>query len=80
MNRPKRPCYYCGLFQSQIARHLKRRHKDEDLIRSVLNGSKKKHDEIIDYVRKLGMDKHNKIELGKEKPCIQRERRPAQNS
>ena len=22
------------------------------------------------------MDKHNKIELGKEKPCIQRERRP----
>ena len=62
------------------ARHLKRKHNDEDLIQSALNGRKKRHDEIIDHVRKLGMDKHNKIELGKEKPCIQRERRPTKNN
>ena len=75
MNRSQRSCCYCGLLQSQIARHLKRKHRDEDLIQSALNGTKKRH-EIIDHVSKLGMDKHNKIELGKEKPCIQRERRP----
>ena len=80
MNCPKRPCYYCGLLQSQIARHLKRKHKDEDLIQTAINGGKKRHDEIIDHVRKLGMDKYNKIELGKEKPCIQRERRPTKNN
>ena len=68
MNRPQRPCYYCGFLQSQIARHLKRKHKDEDFIQSALNRSKKRHNEIIYHVRKLGMDKHNKIELGKEKP------------
>ena len=68
MNCPKRPCFYCGLLQSQIARHLKRKHKDKDLIQPTLNGSKKRHDEMIDHVRKLVMDKHNKIELGKEKP------------
>ena len=30
--KPKRPCYYCGEEQSQLVRHLKRKHKTEDAV------------------------------------------------
>ena len=42
MNHPKRPCYYCGLLQSQIATHLKSKYKDEDVTQSALSNSKKR--------------------------------------
>ena len=55
MHRPRRASYYWRLTQTQIARHLKRRHEDKDLNRSALNVSKVRHDKIIYYVCKLGI-------------------------
>ena len=65
MHRPRRASYYWGLTQTQIARHLKRRHEDKDLNMSALNVSKVRHGKIICYVYKLGMNKYNKIEFRK---------------
>ena len=37
--KPKRPCYYCGE-ESQLVRHLKRKHKMEDAVVAALKLSK----------------------------------------
>ena len=37
--KPKRPCYYCGE-ESQLVRHLKRKHKMEDAVVATLKLSK----------------------------------------
>ena len=41
---------------------------------------KKGHDEILENIRKLGMDKYNQKELGKTNPNLERERRSKQVS
>ena len=66
--------------QSQLARHLKRKPRDEKLVRSAIMADKKSHDEILENIRKLGMDKYNQKELGKTNPILERERRSKQVS
>ena len=78
--RPKRPCYLCGIEQSQIVRPLKRKHRNEKLVQLALCVDKKQHNSIMDNLRKIGIDKCNQVELGKTNPIIQRERRPAKHS
>ena len=39
--------------QSHLARHLKRKHRDENLVRSVIMADRKGHDEFLENIRKL---------------------------
>ena len=52
--KPKRPCYYCSGEQSQLVRHLKRKHKMEDAVVAAL-----KQHRAFEKIRKDGILKMN---------------------
>ena len=41
-NKPKRPCLYCGVFHSQLVRHLKRKHLNEEAVAAAIKLPKAK--------------------------------------
>ena len=59
--RPKRPCVYCGQMQSQLARHLRRHHKNEKAV-SELTTMKDDKDKnfVFSRIRKSGILRENK--------------------
>lgn len=67
--RPKRKCFYCQTLQSNLKKHLFRKHKDQDLIKDAITGGTK-HDEarVVDYLLKAAMfdDNCQKEKAGEE--------------
>lgn len=53
--RPKRKCFYCGTFQSNLKKHLFRRHKGEDQIKEALKGTEHDQTRIVDYLLKAAI-------------------------
>ncbi|KAK3767970.1 hypothetical protein RRG08_059689 [Elysia crispata] len=57
--KPKRPCYYCGEEQSQLVRHLTRKHKMEDAVVAALKLPKMEQRRAFEKIRKDGILKMN---------------------
>ena len=57
--KPKRPCYYCGEEQSQLVRHLTRKHKMEDAVVAALKLPKMEQRRAFEKIRKDGIFKMN---------------------
>ena len=72
--KPKRPCYYCSAEQSQLVRHLKRKHKMEDAVVAALKLPKMEQHRAFEKIRKDGILKMNVSLMGKGHNLI-RERR-----
>ena len=48
-----RPCSFCGMMQSNLIRHLKTVHKEEDEVKQGNNApTKSERDQIFDRIRK----------------------------
>ncbi|KAK3777984.1 hypothetical protein RRG08_038780 [Elysia crispata] len=59
--KPKRPCYYCGEEQSQLVRHLTRKHKMEDAVVPALKLPKMEQRRAFEKIRKDGILKMNNV-------------------
>ncbi|KAK3700099.1 hypothetical protein RRG08_014107 [Elysia crispata] len=59
--KPKRPCYYCGEEQSQLVRHLTRKHKMEDAVVAALKLPKMEQRRAFEKIRKDGILKMNNV-------------------
>lgn len=57
--RPKRPCIFCGIFQSQLVRHMEKKHGDEPLVKSGLELPAKEKIRYFHGLRKKGIYKYN---------------------
>ena len=57
--KPKRPCLYCGVFNSQLPRHLKRKHQNEEAVAAALKLPKVEQSNAFAYIRKSGIYKYN---------------------
>lgn len=77
-SRPKRPCLYCGTMQSQLARHLKRKHADEDDVSKAITLPLKEQNEVLARIRKSAILNVNTKRLreskSEEKPLLITER------
>ncbi len=74
--RPKRPCYFCQEMQSQLARHLQRKHKDEPEVQHIMSLEGDEKVEALADLRKRAILQKNSI-LAKQtaEPDYLRERR-----
>ena len=77
-NRPKRPCVYCGLMQSQLIRHLRRQHKNEEEVKAALTLPDSERLQAMVKIRKDGIYKENIRRINtcsdNDKPILLRER------
>ncbi|RUS76823.1 hypothetical protein EGW08_015409 [Elysia chlorotica] len=51
--RVKRPCIYCGQYQAQLLRHMKRKHNDEEAVKAAMMLPKQDQHNAFDKLRKL---------------------------
>ena len=77
--KPKRPCYYCGEVQSQLLRHIKRKHKNEEAVVAALQLPQTEQLRAFENIRKLGIFKLNLNKVEKGQPLI-RERKQGSSS
>ena len=59
LKKPSRPCFFCGVFQTKLTRHLKTRHKEETEIKQILQLPMKQQTKEFDNLRKKGIYRHN---------------------
>ena len=69
---------YCGKLQAQLARHLRRMHKDETEVRQACNLPVKERLRAFSNIKKKGIFTHN-IEMRRKGENIERERRQGSN-
>ncbi|GFR80622.1 histone-lysine N-methyltransferase SETD8-A [Elysia marginata] len=74
LQRPKRPCPYCGEFQAQFVRHLKRHHRNEDAVSAALDLPVVEQRRAFAQIRKKGIFEKNLALLQQGEPLL-RERR-----
>ncbi|XP_070177564.1 nucleolar protein dao-5-like [Littorina saxatilis] len=76
MSKPQRPCLFCGILQTHMVRHLKRKHCDEDAVSSALKlKTKQDQHEAFEKIRKLGILHANQIAASSGGDLYHRERR-----
>lgn len=73
--RPKRPCPFCGIFQSKLRRHILTKHKSEKKVTDLGHLPKVEQDREIENLRKMGIYLANKKALGEKNKKLIRERR-----
>lgn len=69
--KPRRPCCYCGKFQSQLIRHLRVKHSDQAGVKNALSkriGKSRNHE--FDLLRKRGIYQFNMSALKNGQPLI----------
>lgn len=69
-SKPRRPCRYCGKFQTQLSRHLRLRHAGEDGVKKALSKTGKARSHKFDILRKDGIYNYNMVALKNDKPLI----------
>ena len=78
--KPKRPCFYCGEEQSQLVRHLKRKHKSEEAVVAAQRLPKKKgQHRAFEKIRKEGNLKVNMRNMEKGQKLIKERRQCSGN-
>ena len=77
--KPKRPCYYCGLEQAQLVRHLKRKHKTEEAVVAALELPKAEQKQAFERIRKEGILKLNIINMEKGQSLVRERRQGSSN-
>ena len=60
--KPSRPCVFCGGFQSQLKRHIIRKHGHENSVQAALKLPKAEQNRAFEALRKEGIYKKN-VEL-----------------
>jgi len=75
-NRKRRPCLFCGIFQTHLRRHILLKHNKEDKVKQVSKFAKEDQAACFEQMRKTGILKYNQEQLRKEKPMCERERAP----
>jgi len=73
--KPNRPCLFCGAMQSQLVRHLKRKHAQEESVIAAVKLPKIEQEKAFGDLRKMAIYKTN-VELAKtDGAVLHRERR-----
>ena len=77
LKRPSRPCFFCGIFQTKLTRHLKTKHKDETEIKRILQLPIKQQTKEFNNLRKEGIYCHNlkMLQSGHSTENLEMERR-----
>ncbi|KAK7487420.1 hypothetical protein BaRGS_00021382, partial [Batillaria attramentaria] len=57
--KPPRPCVFCGTFQSQLVRHIKRKHGEEESVQAALKLPQADQQRAFESLRKEGIYKKN---------------------
>nr|XP_039265553.1 uncharacterized protein LOC120341162 isoform X2 [Styela clava] len=68
LKKLKRPCLYCGEFQTRLKRHLERIHAQEDAVREALGVDGEERIRKFNLLRKEGIYKHNLKMIMENKP------------
>lgn len=79
-DRPKRPCPFCGIFQTKLSRHIKLKHNDLKEVTDALNAPKQ--DRLASFVsfKKQGIFEENKKQAHETEPVYQQERKTTKYS
>ena len=78
--KPYRFCIYCKKYMSKLSDHLKKKHREEERIKSALGLPAKEQQVEFDRIKKEGIFEVNKIRAKDDKPQFERERSCASNS
>ncbi|KAK7489172.1 hypothetical protein BaRGS_00019550, partial [Batillaria attramentaria] len=57
--KPPRPCVFCGTFQSQLVRHIKRKHGEEESVQAALKLPQADQQRAFESLRKEGIYQKN---------------------
>jgi hypothetical protein len=76
----QRPCKYCGLFQTNLHRHLKLKHDSESDVKHALSLPYHAQCQAFAKLRKEGILKHNKEQMKTTKPVYIKERHQTDDS
>ena len=77
--RIPRPCVFCGLKQTNLRRHITTVHKADERVKDSLQLPGRQQSKFFKQLRKEGIWKHNKVEMMKEKPAYECERRKSKD-
>ena len=78
--KPPRPCLFCKTNQTKLKRHILGRHKDEALVKPLLDMNAKEQDRQIAQLRKQAIRKFNIEMINHGETCFMRERRSLKNN
>ena len=53
--KPMRPCVYCGQFETQLVRHLKRKHTNEEAVQAAIKLPASEQRRAFEIIRKNGI-------------------------
>ena len=57
--KPKRPCLYCGIFQSSLTRHMKAVHKNEEEVKAAMQLPIKDSHQAFNLLKRKGYHNYN---------------------
>ncbi|XP_052065843.1 uncharacterized protein LOC127705557 [Mytilus californianus] len=63
--KPKRPCPFCGIFQSRLSRHILTKHKDNDEVKAAKQLPVKDRNQVLCNLKRRGYHQYN-LKLMKE--------------
>jgi len=75
-DRPSRPCPFCHKFKVRLTRHIKRVHKEENVVKMALHVNAKEQRILFRQCRRTGMMKYNMHKMGSKDGALLRERVP----
>ncbi|CAC5415323.1 unnamed protein product [Mytilus coruscus] len=80
--KPKRPCVFCGKFQTHLTRHLKTKHKGEEDVIIAMQLPPRDRNQAFDVLKRKGYHNYNLLKMKEddfnEKKLI-KERKPRKN-
>jgi len=72
--RPARPCPFCKSMQTCLSRHIRRKHKGEQVVQKLMSESKDKQMKQMKQLKKEGIMEHNMSYFAQKTTVIMRER------
>jgi len=70
-----RPCAFCGKFFARVERHITSFHRKEQKVQDILQLPWKQQKVAMKLMKREGLLKHNKVQLGLAVPVLERERK-----
>jgi len=73
----RRPCPFYGKFEARLTRHMKAKHRNEEVVKNCLTRGLKEQRAVFTQLKRNGIMKHNMRTVGQKDAVILRERTSA---
>ena len=74
-DRLRRPCPFCEKFKTRLTRHMKAKHRNEEVVKNCLTRGLKEQRAVFTQLKRNGIVKHNMRTAGQKDAVVLRERK-----